>query len=225
MKLAWIMMAAMAMVSVVAFAQQRPNPAGFGSVLYPGTGGPPPAGTPYGGFGSVLFPGTGGPPGRNLFSRRPVGPVVPVSPHPVHSRAVIVPVPVYYGPYTYNDYAQEPAPYEDPSQFAAPAQAPVTIINPSYRADQLAPAPNREIAPVQTQQPQTYQPDAPATIYLIAMTNGTILSAVGYWVDGDTLNYITAEGDQNRVSLALVDREFSKKLNDDRQVEFKLPMR
>ncbi len=72
-------------------------------------------------------------------------------------------------------------------------------------------------------EPSFVPPDTPPTIYLIALTDHTILPALAYWVDGDTLAYITTEGDQNRISLALVDREFSKQLNDDRHVEFKLP--
>ena len=200
------------MAGFAAFAQQRPNPAGFGSVLYPGTGGPPPPAA-HGGSGSVLYPGTGGPPGNNLISRRPVA--LPPPAHPSHARNIIVPVPVYYGGYYYEP--QQPAPaYEDPGSYAAPSQAPVVIINqtprsdvPVYRAPSYA-----EEAP---------RPDPPPTIYLIAMSDHTILPAIAYWVDGDTLAYITPEGNQNRISMALVDRDFSKQLNDDRHVEFKLP--
>ena len=207
------------------FGQQRPNPAGFGSVLYPGTGGPPPPAA-HGGSGSVLYPGTGGPPGNNLvMPRRPIL-APPAAAHPSHQRNVIVPVPVYYGGYYYDpSAAQQAAPaYDDPSQYAAPSQPPVVIVNP-YRGDPPvmyrdmpppSPAPYRE-------EPPADRPDTPPTIYLIAMTDHAILPAIAYWVDGDTLSYITPEGNQNRISLALVDRDFSKKLNDDRHIEFKLP--
>src|SRR5579885_3129269 len=200
MKPFWV---ALLVAGSAAFGQQRPNPAGFGSVLYPGTGGPP---------------------GNNIYSRRPTNLVPPPRlQHPGHARNVIVPVPVIYGGY-YDPsagYEQQPAPYEDPSQYAAPSQAPVMIMSPNYRE---APQPMyRETPAAPPQQDQVYRPDAPATIYLIALTDHTILPAIAYWVDGDTLSYITPEGDQNRASLALVDRDFSKKLNDERQVEFKLP--
>src|SRR4051812_23672360 len=101
MRIVWI---AMLVAGTVAYGQQRPNPAGFGSVLYPGTGGPPPP-SAHGGSGSVLYPGTGGPPGNNLATpRRPIlAPPAPV--HPGHSRNVIVPVPVYYGSYYYDPSA------------------------------------------------------------------------------------------------------------------------
>ncbi len=39
----------------------------------------------------------------------------------------------------------------------------------------------------------------------------------------DTLNYITQQGVRNRVSLDLVDREFSTQLNKERNIDFALP--
>jgi hypothetical protein len=215
-------------VGTVAFAQ-RPNPAGWGSVLYPGTGGPG-RGAINGGFGSVLYPGTGGPPG----SRAPARYFAPPPPvHPVHSGTVIVPYPVYYGGgyYGYDPsvgYAQQSAPgySADPSNYAMPNQAPVVVINQGYRPDTANPV-LRDYSNSDLPEPgPAYAPprgDAQATIYLIALTDHNILPAIAYWVEGDTLNYITQEGTQNRISLALVDREFSKKLNDDRGVEFRLP--
>ena len=203
-----------------AFAQ-RPNPTGFGSVLYPGTGGPPPPQTPNGGFGSVLYPGTGGPPGHGVVPRNLIAP--PRIAHPSHNAAVIVPVPVYYGGY-YTDpsqYGQQPAPYEDQNSYAAPSQAPVVILNQNFRSPGPPPLPRDYDGALPEQ--AIARPDMPATIYLIALTDHSILPTIAYWVEGDTLIYITTEGDQNRISLALVDRDFSKKLNDDRHVEFKLP--
>lgn len=206
----------------VVFAQRpNPNPAGFGSVLYPGTGGPPPARVPNGGFGSVLYPGTGGPPGRGVTPRNIISP--PRVAHPSHGAAVIVPVPVYYGGF-YADpsgnYGAEPAPaYEDPNAYNG--QPPVVVINQRLR-DFSQPPPDYSYQPQDVNQSAARQ-DMPATIYLIALTDHTILPTIAYWVESDTLAYITQDGDQNRISMALVDREFSKKLNDDRHVEFKLP--
>lgn len=220
-----------------AFAQRpAPNPTGWGSVLYPGTGGPPTRGI-NGGFGSVLYPGTGGPPGSARSapgSRLPVSRpfVPPPAHHPVHGGTVIVPYPVFYGGgyYGYDPsagYTQSSAPgySADPNNYAAPSQAPIVIINEGYRPDTPNPVmrdySNTLPEPGPGYAPQ--RPDPQPTIYLIAMTDHNILAAIAYWVDGDTLNYITQDGMQNRLSLALVDREFSKKLNEDRSVEFKLP--
>jgi endonuclease YncB( thermonuclease family) len=60
-------------------------------------------------------------------------------------------------------------------------------------------------------------------MFLIALKDHTIFPAVAYWVDGDTLNYITVQGAKNSVSLDLVDRDFSKQINQERRVEFGLP--
>ncbi|HLX41880.1 MAG TPA: hypothetical protein VKR43_00525 [Bryobacteraceae bacterium] len=219
-----------------AFAQ-RPNPTGWGSVLYPGTGGPPGRGAVNGGFGSVLYPGTGGPPGTQVAgaragSRAPSRFFAPPPPaHPAHTGTVIVPYPVYYGGYYGYDpsagYVQSAPGYSaDPSNYASPTQAPVVVINQGYRPETANPV-IRDYSNADLPDPGPgYAPqrsDPQATIYLIAMTDHNILAAIAYWVDGDTLNYITQEGTQNRISMALVDREFSKKLNDDRGVEFRLP--
>jgi hypothetical protein len=60
-------------------------------------------------------------------------------------------------------------------------------------------------------------------LYLLAFKDHTILAALAYWVEGDTLNYVTESGVPNRVSLALIDKDFSKELNKQRSVEFNLP--
>ena len=79
--------------------------------------------------------------------------------------------------------------------------------------------------PVNAYQPATDRADDQdsADHYLIALKDHTIYSVVAYWVDGETLNYVTREGSLNRASLDLVDRDFSKQLNDERHVDFKLP--
>jgi hypothetical protein len=55
------------------------------------------------------------------------------------------------------------------------------------------------------------------------MQDHTIHPVIAYWVQGDTLNYISVDGVPNHVSLALVDRNFSRQLNAERQVPFALP--
>jgi hypothetical protein len=137
----------------------------------------------------------------------------------------------YYGDPGYANGYGAPS-YADPSQ-----QPPVVIINQNYRPDPVDPVirdySNTPLPPApgmtkyeNSSQPYANQPppaDAQPTIYLIAMKDHTIFPTVAYWVDGDTLNYITSEGVRNRASLALVDRAFSQQLNDERHVEFKLP--
>ena len=55
------------------------------------------------------------------------------------------------------------------------------------------------------------------------MKDHTIYPAIAYWVENDTLNYITEQGVRNRVSLGLVDRDFSVQLNKERDIDFALP--
>ena len=206
-----------------------------------GFGMPQPGGA---GFGRVLFPGTGNPAtgrvslGGSVF----VAPASPLAPHPRHGGQAIVPYPVFYGYYSGFDAPAAPT-YADEyaSQYAAqygpqgyPAQsAPVVIINQNFRTDPVNPVlrdysntplpepPARnEAPPAARQQTQNDQP----TVFLVAMKDHSIFAGVAYWVEGDTLNYVTAQGSHNRVTLDLVDREFTKQLNDERHVEFALPV-
>ena len=55
------------------------------------------------------------------------------------------------------------------------------------------------------------------------LADHSVVAAIAYWVDGDTLHWVSRDAKQNRMSLSLVDREFSKQLNDERHVEFRLP--
>jgi hypothetical protein len=63
--------------------------------------------------------------------------------------------------------------------------------------------------------------DQPA-IFLIALQDSTIRPAIAYWVQGDTLNYVTVTRVLNRISLALVDRDLTNQLNGERNVPFRL---
>jgi hypothetical protein len=64
---------------------------------------------------------------------------------------------------------------------------------------------------------------AEAPLYLIALRDGVIRAAVAYWVDGDTLHYVTGQKEQKSVRMDAVDRELSLQLNRERRVPFRLP--
>jgi hypothetical protein len=106
-------------------------------------------------------------------------------------------------------------------------QQPVVIVNQYFRPDQ-APAPQANAVA-----PQQAVAAAPAAVvtnnksdqpyFLIAMKDSTIYAASAYWVEDNTLNYLTLQGNENQVSLDLVDRELSQRLNRDRSVAFGLP--
>lgn len=216
------------------------NRSGFGSVLFPGTGGPPPIRNPF----SIADPG---------FASRLSGNVSGFRPYRGgggrhgYGGVVAVPVPVVVGGYGYYDgysgYEQPPAQYPQPVQ----GQPNITIVlppqpapNQAYYQGQEAPArPSvREYGPEDYGKTEPgsnvriYQvpprAEAPAVadepvMFLIALKDNSIYTASAYWVEGDTLHYITTRGEHNQVSLDLVDRETSAKLNRGRKAEFRLP--
>jgi hypothetical protein len=223
----------------MAWAQRAPSPTGFGRLSNPGgvvgtTGGA--------GFGRMIYPGTGAPAvARN--PRIPGAPLVAVPPrvpHSLHGNAIAVPYPVFYGG-SYYDYDAPPAPYSQTGYqvpdygngYDQTTQPPVVIINQYFRPDTANPV-LRDYSNVPLPEPGP-RPDVPGNndqaattseqqvIFLIALKDHTILPAIAYWVEGDTLNYITVQGTKNSASLDLVDREFSKQINKERKIEFGLP--
>ncbi len=228
------------------------SPSGFGSILYPGVGhapnvflSPPNSfpsrlgatvrGGAYGGYGSGYGRGTFNNPGFNnsRYGRGVRGPV-------------LVPVPVIIGG-GYYGYDVPPVGYYDQAQPIVQQQQqsmvpPVVIINQNYRPDTANPV-VRDYSSDQGQQDssslrrydapvhpmpdpnelqQSKVDDQKPTIYLIAFKDHTILPALAYWVEGDTLNYISTQGTRNQASLTLIDRDFSKQLNRERNLEFAL---
>ena len=232
------MMAPFASTSLAQYtAGSNPHSYTVGNVLYPGGVPPtPPAGSPIlpmGGYGQNANSGHGSGSGRGSGT----GNHPPRFAHPPHDRGVVVPVYLgggggYYGDPQQQQYQaqQQPATLEgqDPA---------VVIVNQDYRPEYLNPVvhdyTNAAIPesppleqrlstppPARIQQEQVQDPSP--TIYLIAMKDGNIVAALGYWMEGDTLNYITRDANRNRVSIDRVDKEFSAKLNADRKVDFKL---
>jgi hypothetical protein len=167
--------------------------------------------------------------------------------HPQHGAAVIVPYPVYYGGYYGNGYyGGDPtaAPgYTDDGSQSGPG-LPSVVINQNFVPPQANPQ-VRDYTGDQQQQPdqssglKLYQAppshpyaDAAAqrasagdqpTIYLIALRDHTIVQALGYWMEGSTLHYVSAEHTLNQLSIDLVDRDLSQRLNDERGLDFRLP--
>jgi len=235
------------LASSLAVAQQRPigtfgrpgAPTTFGNMVNSGA---PPAGRNFGSVRGMPPPAISHPRHNN----------VAIVPYPVIWGSPYLgfgydsPPPAYY--YEGNPYA-----YQTDPGYSPQSQPPVVIINQNYRPDTVTPvlrdysngplpdatgmkvyeqpthpydnlpagnSPGAQSGNAPTNNPND---DQPPTIYLIAMKDHTIFPTVAYWVEGDTLHYITTEGSHNRATLALVDRDFSKQLNDERHVEFKLP--
>lgn len=167
------------------------------------------------------------------------------------NRTVVVPyaVPVWYGGYGgYGGYYGYGAQPQQPNMTVVVPQQPTpsVIINQHYNTpDGIKPtvtaensddglkvyeAPSRrsEAAPEAGATPAakpagTYVRDEKPNIYLIAMKDATVREAIGYWVAGDALHYVTPEARISQVNLALVDREGSAALNAQRKLEFELP--
>jgi len=138
-----------------------------------------------------------------------------------------VAVPVYVGGY---DTQAQPQVVPVPQQ--AQQQPNVIVIYPqapSYQAasqsqygyQQPAQSNIVEVPSYQTQ-PQA-QDSGEATHYLLAFKDHSIYSAVAYWVDGDTLHYFTSGDSHNQISVSLVDRELTKRLNENSGLQVKLP--
>jgi len=118
----------------------------------------------------------------------------------------------YYDPYYYN-------PYYYPQTYADPAP-PVTVYqNPNY-------VPDPPVRPMIRDYPEN-APSSRATgeptVYLIAFQDGSIQAALAYWVDGNTLHYVSTRRVQREAPLESVDRALSQRLNRERRLELHLP--
>jgi hypothetical protein len=143
--------------------------------------------------------------------------------------------PVFVGGGYDNSYAPEEQAPPDP---ASQAQPNVTVIYPPSqqraRPVMIQPGPdgeyNTNVRPPATMYEPPRQPanaaepePADSNRYLLAFKDHTIYSAVAYWVDGDTLHYFTTGNTHNQVSMALIDRELTERLNRELGIDFKLP--
>ncbi len=216
---------------------------GFGNILFPGTGSPPPLRNPlmqpFTSFAHRLGSTVGGGYGPALTHRFPRNYYAT----PYYSAPYVVPV--YTGGY-YTGYAgYAPAPPQPPQEVTVTvqnpaAQQPPVIINqyfgtsgpqgvetqPGATDSNSATSGLRHYqAPIPSFKPPEPAEDAEPTVYLIAYKNHSIYPALGYWMEDDTLHYITLEGSHNRASLELIDVEMSNRLNRERDIDFRLPLR
>ncbi len=216
---------------------------GYGSVVHPGLGHSPTATPPIGQFGAGYGGYSRGFANPNRVNHGQHG-AAGIVPYPVYyggyygydpSAAGYAPG---YGPGYPPNYG------DDGSQSNGPG-LPSVVINQNFVPPQANPQ-VREYTGDQQQQTQDqsglklYQAppshpyaDAQAaqrsanngqpTIYLIAFRDHTIVQALGYWMEGNTLHYVSAEQTLNQVSIDLVDRDLSQRLNDERGLDFRLP--
>ena len=60
-------------------------------------------------------------------------------------------------------------------------------------------------------------------IYLIAFKDHHIEAAIAYWVEADSLHYVTRQNERRQAPLDSIDRPFSEQINRDRHIDFRLP--
>jgi hypothetical protein len=175
-----------------------------GSVVHPG------GGTPQIGIPGLRWQGT---PGANSYRGYRNGSAAYAYP---------VAVPVYVGGYDMMPQYQPPA-YQQPQQ-----QQPNVIVvyppAPAYPAYNYQTPMQSNFGDVPAAETQAQvQDQGEATHYLIAFKDRSVYSAVAYWVDGETLHYFTSGNTHNQVSVSLVDRDLTKRLNEGSGLEVKLP--
>jgi len=187
-----------------------------GSVVYPAGTAATPGVTRS--LGSVVNPAQGG-------TRVPIPPGHRTAP----SRAsAVYAYPVYIGSGYYTPYITQDAPLgagpamQPDGGAPPPAQQPVTpvIINYNYSTP---PPPVPDLNSARPQPAAEEDSSAEPSHYLIAFQDHTIYAATAYWVDGDTLHYFTAGNVHNQASLALVDRDFTERLNKEAGLDVRLP--
>jgi len=147
----------------------------------------------------------------------------------VASIPYIVPVPVYVGDsFVGGPYGQGIPATDDPSAPAEPLPVPPpTMIAPTAGRlpaiidGHLQTAEPEPAIPVERACPQAQREDP--VQFFIAMKDGWVTIALAYWIREGTLHYITLEGSHNMVSLNLVDRPKSARLNEAGRVPFILP--
>jgi len=213
-------------------ASPRNSTPGFGSVVFPGGSNS---------FGRVVFPGAGQLPvgtitDSNFASR--LGATVGGfndGRHVRHFREpLLVPYayPVYLGGYSdYNGYTGYGQDQPNITIINPPQQTPQVIINQNFIPERATPVIHEytedssgvHVYEAPSRNPVENAPDETTDYYLIAFKDHSIYSAFAYWVEGDTLHYVTPQRVHNQASVALVDRELTQKLNRERNLQVKLP--
>jgi hypothetical protein len=138
--------------------------------------------------------------------------------------------PVYVGGYADYTYPVEPAQQPQPNVTVVypPQPAPVIInyFGSDNGQDTTATTGATDTTPATAAARQPVEEPASTrepSHYLIAFKDHTIYSAVAYWVDGDTLHYFTSGNTHNQVSLSLIDRDLTQRLNKESGLEVELP--
>jgi hypothetical protein len=123
-----------------------------------------------------------------------------------------------YGGYGYSDSFYAPT-YSYGYGYQPQAAPPVVVIEQSPPSVILEQPPPPPPAAATTQWNRSDEP----ALYLIAFNDHNIKLAVAYWTEKNTLRYVTMEHKIKTAPLSSVDRDLSKRLNNERRMPFSLP--
>ncbi|MDX1982624.1 MAG: hypothetical protein SFV51_20295 [Bryobacteraceae bacterium] len=118
----------------------------------------------------------------------------------------------YYTPETVRPRMQEYSELPEPAKPDAD-EGPVRVYPPPKPATSTAP---------QAPKPAARTEDERPTITLLAFSDSSVVAAIGYWTQGDTLHYVTSTFGKKTAPLGTLDRSLTDQLNRERSVEFKL---
>lgn len=186
------------------------SPGGYGNVAFPGTGRPSVGRVP-----TATVPGrTAGVAGNGNGLRRN------------HASGLAYPVVVGGYGSDYEGYYDQSSGYGSQTQPnitivnnpAPPPVAPTVVIN-QYLAPPLDPGVSEATHVFQPS--STYPSESAAAdptppsphYYLIAYKDHSVYSALAYWIEDQTLHYVTPQQTHNQASVDLIDMDFTKKLN------------
>ncbi len=185
------------------------SPHGYGNVVFPGTGYQPGTYSPFSivdpTFGTRLFNNVSGFGSPYGFGQG------------YGSGTIVVPygVPVY-------------VPYQQPVVVGPPVAPTQIIYVMQGEPERSVPTPPSNSGSVVTYVVPARE-NAPAAtaaaarkLYLVAFKSGSIYSATEYWLEEDTLHYLTSYGAHNQASLDQLDLELTVRLNRERGLDFRL---
>ena len=96
----------------------------------------------------------------------------------------------------------------------------VTVVYPPPPPPQSAP----EVVIIRTHRvPQLREDSLSQVTYFIAFRNSVVRLASQYWVNGNTLYFVTLDHERMTAPLKSIDRELSQQLNSEQNLAFSLP--
>ena len=97
----------------------------------------------------------------------------------------------------------------------------LVVVEPATAPVVPAPPPEPIRSSIQDLKPAAS--DAPPVFFVIALKNGSRLTAAAVWVQGNALRYVDADDQNHRIPLTDVDRTATRSLNQARNLNLRLP--